>query len=164
MTMEDQTQPDSKTVTHERKTGTFIKWLIIGIAGIIIIAGGLTGGLLYIKHVSKGTENQKSGKSSVGILWPMEPFVVNLADSTGDRYLKAVIQIEVSDQENTATLDQLKPKFRDSILDILSSKSYKELMEVSGKQRLREDIAFKLNSLLSKGRIMRVYFTEFVIQ
>jgi len=37
-------------------------------------------------------------------------------------------------------------------------------MDISGKQRLREDIAFKLNSILSKGKIVRVYFTEFVIQ
>jgi len=164
MGKEDQIQQDSAPATQEKKKGAFFKWLIIGIAVILIVAGGITGGIFYFNNFSNGNENQKKEKASASILWPMEPFIVNLADNTGDRYLKAVIQLEVSDQENTVVLDQLKPKFRDCVLDILSSKSYRELMDISGKQRLREDIAFKLNSILSKGRIMRVYFTEFVIQ
>ena len=164
MAKEDQTQQDSAPVAKERKKGAFIKWLILGIVGVLIVAGCLGGGFFYFKYFSRDKENQKNEKAVAGILWPMEPFIVNLADSTGDRYLKAVIQLEVSGQENTELLDQLKPKFRDCVLDVLSSKSYRELMDITGKQRLREDIVFKLNSMLSKGRIIRVYFTEFVIQ
>jgi flagellar FliL protein len=53
---------------------------------------------------------------------------------------------------------------RDSILDLLTPKTYKELMDLAGKQRLREDIAGRVNNALSKGKVTRVYFTEFVIQ
>jgi len=98
------------------------------------------------------------------LLWPMEPFIVNLADNSGERYLKAVVQLEVTDQENTTAMDSLKPKFRDCVLDILTAKSATELMDLNGKQRLRDDIASRLNKHLPKGRIVRVYFTEFVIQ
>lgn len=162
MAKEDQTQQETSPVNHEKRKGSLLKWIIIGVVGIAIVAGGIVGGFFYLKNFTMSSETQKHDKASV--LWPMEPFIVNLADTTGDRYLKAVIQLEVSGQENTAGLEQLKPKFRDCVLDILSSKSYRELMEMSGKQRLREDIAFKLNSYLSDGKIVRVYFTEFVIQ
>jgi flagellar protein FliL len=94
----------------------------------------------------------------------MEPFIVNLADNTGDRYLKAVIQLEISGVAEVKALDELKPKFRDCIVDMLSAKSFKELMDVNGKQPLREDIAAKLNAFMKKGKITKVYFTEFVIQ
>jgi flagellar protein FliL len=167
MAKEEQTQQEPAPVTKQKGKGAFIKWLIIGVCGIAIIAGALAGGLYYFNGVSEGKEHQKAEKTA-GILWPMEPFIVNLADNTGDRYLKAVIQLEVSGQEegkeNTKALDELKPKFRDCVLDILSSKSYSELMDINGKQRLRQDIAAKLNKILSKGKIVHVYFTEFVIQ
>jgi flagellar FliL protein len=35
---------------------------------------------------------------------------------------------------------------------------------VAGKQRLREDIAGRVNNTLTKGKVTRVYFTEFVVQ
>jgi flagellar FliL protein len=167
MAKEEQTQQETEPITKKKGKGVFIKWLIIGVLVIFIIAGALAGGFYYFSSVSEGKEQQKSEKTA-GILWPMEPFIVNLADNTGDRYLKAVIQLEVSGQgegkENTKVLEELKPKFRDCVLDILSAKSYSELMDVNGKQRLRQDIANKLNSILSKGKIIHVYFTEFVIQ
>jgi flagellar FliL protein len=37
-------------------------------------------------------------------------------------------------------------------------------MDISGKQRLREEIMVRLNSFLTGGKIVKVYFTEFVIQ
>jgi len=164
MGKQDQIEQDSAPATQEKKKGTFFKWLIIGIAVILIVAGGITGGIFYFNNFSNGNENQKKEKEMAGILWPMEPFIVNLADNTGERYLKVVIQLEVTDQENTVFLDELKPKFRDCVLDILASKSFSELMDINGKQRLRDDIASKLSKFLSKGKIVRVYFTEFVIQ
>jgi len=75
-----------------------------------------------------------------------------------------VIQMEVSEKEALAELEQLKPRLRDSILDLLTSRSYKDLVELAGKQRLREDIAGRVNNALSKGKITKVYFTDFVIQ
>jgi len=61
-------------------------------------------------------------------------------------------------------LNLLKPKLRDSILDLLSAKTYKEMMDPIGKQRLRDEIALRANAYLTKGKIIKVYFTEFVIQ
>lgn len=119
-------------------------------------------------YLTKATEVKKQPAEQqrplVGSMWAMEPFIVNLMDNNGDRYLKAVIQLELSDQTAVPELEQLKPKLRDNVLDLLSAKAYKDLMEMGGKERLREEIAMRLNSFLTKGKIVKVYFTEFVIQ
>jgi flagellar FliL protein len=94
----------------------------------------------------------------------MDPFIVNLMDNNGERYLKLAIQLEISDPKGVAELDQMKPKLRDNVLDLLSAKSVKELMDMAGKQRLREEIAMRLNTFLTTGKVSKVYFTEFVIQ
>ena len=103
-------------------------------------------------------------KPAVITIWPMEAFVVNIADVGGERYLKLVIQLELSEPGAVAELEQIKPRLRDSILDLLTPKTYKELMDLAGKQRLREDIAGRVNNALSKGKVTKVYFTEFVVQ
>jgi len=164
MARDEQEQQESAPVTNQKKKGSLMKWLIIGTVGFILIAGGIAGGWFYFQHAKDGKENKKTEKEAPAVLWAMDPFIVNLADNTGERYLKVVMQLEVSGQEDAKALDELKPKFRDCILDILSSKTYGELMDVNGKQRLRDDIGVKLNTLLTKGKIKRVYFTEFVIQ
>jgi len=47
---------------------------------------------------------------------------------------------------------------------LLGAKTYRELMDTAGKQRLREEIAMRLNSFLPNAKVTQVYFTEFVIQ
>jgi flagellar FliL protein len=94
----------------------------------------------------------------------MDPFIVNLVDNNGERYLKISVELEVSDKNVVPELNKLKPKLRDNILDLLTAKSYKDLVDMMGKQRLRDEIMMRLNSFLSGGKITKVYFTEFVIQ
>ena len=62
------------------------------------------------------------------------------------------------------SLDQVKPRVRDGILELLSSKTLADLADAMGKQRLREEIILRANNSISRGRISKVYFTEFVIQ
>jgi flagellar FliL protein len=148
-----------------KKSGIMVKWIIIGAISLGIVAAAVGGGLYYFHG---GTENVKKKPQApppiIGTLWPMEPYIVNLHDNNGERYLKVVLQLEMSNPELVSELNLLKPKLRDSTLDLLSAKSYQELQEFSGKQKLREDIMMRLNSFLTSGKIVRIYFTDFVIQ
>ncbi len=148
-----------------KKSGIMLKWIIIGIV-LLGVAAAAVGGGLYFFH--GGTETVKKKPQApppvIGTLWPMEPYIVNLRDNNGERYLKVVMQLEMSNPELVSELNLLKPKLRDSTLDLLSAKSYQELQEFSGKQKLREDIMMRINSFLTSGKIVRIYFTDFVIQ
>ncbi len=139
------------------------KLIIIGIAVLVVVAAGALGTVYYKKFFGKKEEQQQ--QAPVSAIWPMEPFIVNIQDQGGvDRYLKIIIELEISDKNCIPELTQLKPKLRDNVLDLLSSKTYKDIMDVSGKQRLREEIMMRLNSFLSSGKISKVYFTDFVVQ
>ena len=147
-----------------KKSGGMLKWIIIGAVSLSIVAAAVGGGLYYFRGAETVKKKPQAPPPIIGTLWPMEPYIVNLRDNNGERYLKVVLQLEMSNPELLSELNLLKPKLRDSTLDLLSAKSYQELQEFSGKQKLREDIMIRLNSFLTSGKIVRIYFTDFVIQ
>jgi len=164
---------DEKEVTQneeqmpKKKKGSVWKILIIFVIVLVVLGGAGVGAYYFVFKPAQHAGEKKAGeqkKPQVAIFWPMDPFIVNLIDNDADRYLKVVLQLELSDQLLLEELKLLKPKLRDSILDLLSSKTYKEMMDPLGKQRLRDDIALRVNAYLTEGKILKVYFTEFVIQ
>lgn len=149
----------------EKKKGSIVKIIVISLVVLAAIAAGVFGGIYFFTdHGGAKKAAIPPPKPLIGTMWPMAPFIVNLSDNQGERYLKVVMEIEVSDQLVVPELEQLKPKLRDNMLDLLTAKSFNELMDVGGKQRLRDEIVMRLNSFLVKGKIVQVYFTEFVIQ
>lgn len=152
---------NEKEMPPEPKKKSRLKFLIISAALAVVAAGAIGGYFLLIKADSKKPLPEKPAVLSI---LPMDQFVVNIAETNGERYLKIVIQLEVSDLEVGPELEQLKPRIRDSILDLLTPKTYKDLMDLAGKQRLREDIAGRINNILQRGKVTKVYFTDFVIQ
>ncbi|MBI5682705.1 MAG: flagellar basal body-associated FliL family protein [Deltaproteobacteria bacterium] len=166
-----------------------ILFIIIGVLVLVILGGGgyfifgKKGGGSSVKETEKETasegskevskketgkekgskEGEKNGGGSGGEVFVMEPFVVNLQDSTGTRYLKVTINFEL---EGTA-LEEAKiktPQVRDAIIILLSSKAYADVGNIQGKYQLRDEIVVRINQILTKGKLKAVYFTEFVIQ
>jgi len=148
---------------QEKKKAPMLKWiLIISIVLVLVIGGAGAGYYFFMKTPAKKAVVQ--APPVIGTVYPMEPFIINLQDNQGERYLKLIMQLEISDPLGVKELDMLKPRMRDNILDLLSAKTYKELMDVGGKQRLREEILMRLNSIVTTAKITKVYFTEFVVQ
>jgi flagellar FliL protein len=146
-----------------KKKKPLLKIIIISVSVLVVVAGGVLGAMYYFSK-AEVTQKAPSLPPAIGALWPMEPFIVNLLDNQGERYLKIIMQLEVSNQLVVAELEQLKPKLRDNVLDLLTAKTYSELMDMGGKQRLRDEVAVRVNSYLTKGKVAKVYFTDFVIQ
>ena len=135
--------------------------LIASVALAVVLSGTVAGYFLMIKADPKKPLPEKPAALSI---LPMDAFVVNIAETNGERYLKIVIQLEVSDPAVGSELEQIKPRIRDSILDLLTPKTLKDLTDLAGKQRLREDVAGRINNILQRGKVTKVYFTDFVIQ
>ncbi len=151
----------------EKKKGSAMKWIIIAVIAVVVLGGGGAGAYFFLFKSHSPAQDKKqaeSAKPAAAIFWPLDPFIVNLNDNEGERYLKVIMQFELSDQSTVDELNIIKPKVRDSILDLLSSKNFKEMMDPIGKQRLRDEIALRSSGYLTKGKIIKVYFTEFVIQ
>lgn len=100
----------------------------------------------------------------IGEMFPLDTFVVNLADGNGKRYLRATMQLEIAPEQTVATFEQRLPQIRDVVLTILPTRQFQEIRTVDGKAALRAEILVKLNELFNHESVTNIYFTEFVIQ
>jgi flagellar FliL protein len=98
---------------------------------------------------------------------PLEPFVVNLADTDSARYLRIKISLMIDDKSELPHLEEnkaLQLKLRDVILQMLTQKTSRDLINEEGKNKLREDIRAKVSAFIRKPKVVDVMFTDFVIQ
>lgn len=152
-----------------------ILFIILAVFNMLVVAG--VGAMIYlgkkkeeaqptIDHIVKGeheaAEHEKANPQFIGKLIPLETFIVNLAGSRGQRIAKINMELEVSNDEVSKEVDKLRPKIRDIIIFIVSSKTYAQVSTREGKDSLREEIKEQLNLFLTKGQVSRVYFTEFI--
>ncbi len=100
----------------------------------------------------------------VGVMVPIEPFIVNLAGSQGKRFLKVTMTLELNDPGTRPEYNDNTEKIVDSILVLLSSKTFEEVYSVQGKFKLKDEITTRVNRFLLVGHVKDIYFTEFVIQ
>lgn len=116
---------------------------------------------------SNTTQNQQTvtdiPRSNTQIV-PLPVFTVNLSDAATTRYLKVGMEIELSSPEAAQEIQNQMVKIRDSIIILLSSKTYADLSTPVGKAQLKNEVASRINQILGTPRVVRVYFTEFVVQ
>ena len=95
---------------------------------------------------------------------PMDSFIVNLTDAQGTRYLKVTMQLEMSHEMLSPEIDNRLPQIRDEVITLLSSKSFDDVATIAGKRALKRGIMNSMNKYLTTGKVLNVYFSEFVVQ
>ena len=163
--------------SEEKKSGGGSKLLLIIIIVLLLlllVIGGLVAYFLLSSNPNQQQDQQalqkieKKHKASdltdIGPIYPLDPFTVNLVSSNADRYLKCKIDLELDSPDLQKEIDKKLPAIRDMIIQILSSKTVEEIQTAKGKEKLKEEIKRKINSILTTGEIRHVYFTQFVIQ
>lgn len=156
--------PEVEETPVPKKKSGIIRKLLMGLIVLVILGGAGAGGWIFYQHRAESSQSAVQPLPKIGALWSMGTLIVNLLDDDGERYLKASIELELSSPDVAAELDILRPRILDGILDLLSSKYYREIVGFEGKQHLRDEITLRVNNYLSRGRISNVYFTDFVIQ
>lgn len=99
-----------------------------------------------------------------GNIFALEPFIVNLQDNSGTRYLKLTVNLELPPGSSLSELTAQSTQIRDSLIILLSSKSYSDIGTVEGKYQMRDEIIARVNQYLTTTKVKTAYFTEFVIQ
>lgn len=108
-------------------------------------------------------ERQSDLPRSSGMVLPLPPITVNLSDPNGRRYLKLGLEVEVN-ADVSAQLRANNSRIRDAIIMLLAGKSYGDVATPDGKVLLKAEIAARLNQILGAQRVVRVYFTDFVVE
>jgi flagellar protein FliL len=149
-----------------------LKWIIIGVVVLVLTGGGYVGWSMVQKSPDTGDavetqanpEDAPLPEDTVGLMFSMDPFVVNLNESGGKRYLKSKIEIEYTGDPVRTELTGRLPQLRDVILVHLSSKTMEEIQSVDGKIELKNALIQRINQVLKQGKVRNLYFTQFVIQ
>nr|WP_167941939.1 flagellar basal body-associated FliL family protein [Desulfobaculum xiamenense] len=153
-----------------------LKWIIILVVLLGLVAAGFFAWPI-IKNQLLGGEAPANATQETEAQ-PMAPaaqpgetelvtlptFVVNLADPLGRRYLKLTLSVEVANKESAEVLGKSEAKVRDAIILLLSSKTFSELSSIDAKLELKDEIVKRLNQIMGGSSILRVYFTEMVVQ
>jgi len=153
---------------HGRKSSKSL--ILIGSIGLIAILGGL--GFLafpYLKAARNSGSGIQTGPISkleqVKATLPLEPFLVNLADTDTSRFVKTTFQLglaEELDEENKSAVSV--PAMRDSIITLLSSKTAEQILTSQGKDKLRDEIRSRINAISPRMKVVEVYIVDFVVQ
>jgi len=143
---------------------------------LLVILLGAGGGLAYKFLVldKKATESQEKqakkiieeikATESVGVMFDLGTFVVNLADPDIERYLKVSVVLELKDQQVQQEAQKRLPEIKDAITTLLLTKRSSEIRTPEGIEFLKEEIAKRVNAILPLGGVKNVYFTEFIVQ
>ena len=183
--MADAAETDGKTPGAAIAPPFPIKLLII--VSVVALLFGVGGAVVAVKffggsdkHTEQADEHKaetvakadvpggaggKQGQTAVpGVMFDLDPFIVNLADVPDVRYLKLTVKLEVDNDAVSADLSARVPQVRDAILVLLSSKDVNAVRTTQGKFQLRDEITQRINGLLPKPGVRSAYFTDFVVQ
>lgn len=147
-----------------------VVFLMMGMmgAGFYLIWQKMSASVAMVQNQSEGGLKEEGGKTSgvpaIGPIFKLETMIVNLADQGGKRYLRVTMELELDSVEVQPEIEQRLPQLRDTILMILPAKQYADISTTEGKIALRDEIIAKTNALLQTGKIVNIYFTEFVVQ
>ena len=152
----------------EAAKGGMGKLVLIG--GVVVALGGGVAAAWQFGLIPHGKKAEATAESEAkdekaaapGAIVPLDPFIANLADEDGKRYLKATLQVEFFAPKEPE--DFKTPQVRDLLLTLFSSKQFAEIRSPEGKAVLREEIINRLNRALRKDAVKQVYFTEFIVQ
>ena len=150
------------------------KLMFLVVAVLLVLMIGLAAGFFMMwskisnmntqANVVASTETDQGQTVALGTLFPLETFIVNLADPERRRYLRVTMDLELVAPADADKLNDRLPQVRDSVLMILPSKRFEDIASMEGKTALRSEVINKLNSLFAKSVVSNIYFTEFVVQ
>lgn len=129
-------------------------------------------------HEAVAAEEFKPGD---GIMLNMSTKIINLLDPGGRKYIRVTVVVEFApdnpeyeslpEEEKNAYLTEFNNKLNarlpimdDTVITLLSTKTYEELYTAEGKEKLRLEIQEILAQKMPDLHIISIYFTEFVVQ
>jgi|LSQX01.3.fsa_nt_gb flagellar FliL protein len=157
------------------QTGKFIKTRRgRGTLAIIVVLLGAIVGYCMVAQKAPGTESEaheegepretKGNRTEIGPEFAFDAFIVNIAGTNNHRFLKCIMSVEFDDKAGVAEAAAKAALLRDSIIDVLSSKTLEELEPGEPRGVLRSELVSTVDEQIEKASVKRVFFSEFVIQ
>jgi flagellar FliL protein len=136
----------------------------IGLAAIVVLGGG---GVAAFWATHRTAEPAAAPRPAEHGLVTLEPFVVNLADQGGSRFLRVSVRLiveSIEQAEHVQKSDVSLTRARSAILELLTQQTADHLVTTEGKAALKDAISKKLEPVLEGTRVTDVLFSDFVVQ
>jgi flagellar basal body-associated protein FliL len=138
------------------------KWIISGIGIVVLIVGFVIFfGVPGLRSTDSG--EVKSLKEIAGPVYDMKFFLPLAGGSGKTRFVKVTVAIELMDKGFRKEIDKKISDLREEVINLVLTKSPKEVRSSHGKEMLKKAITNSLNKHFSKNCIKNTYFTELVV-
>ena len=149
-----------------KKRGGFFKTVLLL---LVAVAGGGAGAYFYFVKAAPvhATEAKPEPPPPPTGIIPLEPFVVNLADTGATRFLRVTLSLVVQDEEQAKEMEENaieKARVRSAILELLAEQHSEALATPEGKEELKKALAERIAHAAHELKVKDVLFSEFVIQ
>jgi flagellar FliL protein len=164
-----------KGTKKEKKGGGKSKIIIIFIVILLIVgAGGYFG---YTLFLSKKTQVPKTQHlviqpgQGIGIQQPvvsaktyaLSEFLVNLADTDQQRYLKITISLGYDNSNLDSELKTKDAMIRDAVISVLTTKKAADITP-KNMDSIKLQLIQKINPLLTNGQLNNIYINDILVQ
>ena len=140
------------------------KTLMLAVAVVIALAGG--GGAYWMYFAAPGASAAAPPPKPPAVL-PLEPFVVNLADGGGRRFIRLTLGLVIEGEEHVKAFAEnaiLRNRVRSALIELLAQQTAETLVTPDGKAALKKRVAGVVMAQAEHLKVSDVLFTEFIVQ
>jgi flagellar FliL protein len=168
----DKTEKANAPAAKKKKKSKLV-WILLIVAIVILAGGGGAGAYWYFSQrsaIPAEGEEASAPEPEAGPepgLVELDPFVVNLSDPGGQRYVRVSMRLLTYDEEQALEIKEnavSKAKLRASILELLSLQTADGLATPDGKNALKKAIAERAAHAVHELKVTDVLFVEFIVQ
>jgi flagellar FliL protein len=170
----------AKPATREKKPGKIKKILVFGVPAFlvqVVLIYFLTAKFVVpmtmhrVEYDPPDAEGQKhapasseSSSSKEQYIYVVKDLIINPAGTNGQRYLLSTIAFNLSSEDAMKSLERKEMAVRDMLNSVLTSKTMDQLIDVTKRENLRQEIAAKATEMVEKGKLQSVYFSKYIVQ
>jgi flagellar protein FliL len=158
------TQDSAKPATPKKKGGHRRLLSIIIAVAVVAIGGGGTAAFFATRRPASAAASVKPVQHG---LLSLEPYVVNLADEGGSRFLRVTIRLVLEAAEQAEGIQKNEValmRMRSTILELLTQQTADRVVTGEGKAALKKAIAERAEAVLDGAKVIDVLFSDFVVQ
>ena len=149
------------------KTGKANQIIItITVCLLIFFAAVFSATLFFIYRIMPVKERytKVTAGTEVKYLMPLgEEILVNLADPLKQRYLRLDFTLVLDTEKTQLEVEKRKAQIRDIVISICRTKTSEKLREKEGNSNLRNEILSAINAILPEGKVLDIFFTDFIV-
>jgi flagellar FliL protein len=164
----------SAAMFSRKRSGKSMLIMLVG-CGLVSVALGVGAGLFLGKRAQAGEahgakkklkNNKRDGvdPAEVATIYPIGELVVNLADTDAMRYAKATVAFGFQEKVPEEKLKDREPILRDTVISVLTRRTYKELHKSGGLSKIKKEISEAARDRIHDMTATDVYLEGFAMQ